>query len=257
MSTRRKKPAPAPVPVVQSPPLPPCPPEWKASRRWDELPQHSALNLRQLVQGVADGEYFIPSFQRPYVWTDAQVIRLMESLMEGYHIGSLLLWERPASAVPDVSRIGGMEFTKRNGWNKCIVIDGQQRLTALAMVFLSGRFAFDFTQRRIVTDVPDGPDVIGFHRLLSLSVEGQSNRSWAYLLEWEKGTEHGIYKWEWLDQLLDAFAVSTVRLGARLPAERVVESYRRLATEGTPMDPAHLAEGLARFEAEMVTKETP
>lgn len=244
MSTRRKAAPKAPTapPVV----VPPTPPEWRAVSRWDSY-QHTSARVRQVVEGIRDGEFHVPAFQRPYVWTDAQIVRLLDSLVAGYHIGSLLCWERGPRDVPGVARIAGLEFPVANRFSKVVVVDGQQRLGALALAFFSGRFGFDFRTRSFTVDADPHPEILPLGALIESMRPGSTTDLW-----WStKGAvKHAEAKFFWLEETLCSNDVSIVRIPARWPVERVVESYRRLATEGTPMAPEHLAEGLARLAGE-------
>ncbi len=78
----------------------------------------------------------IPEIQRPFVWKGQEVRDLIDSLYEGYPIGYLIVWQN--SQV----RIRG--FGK--GGTKKILIDGQQRVTAL-MAALLGREVLDSQYR--------------------------------------------------------------------------------------------------------------
>lgn len=244
MSTRRKtapKAPPAP-PVV----VPPCPPEWRAERRWDSY-QHTSQRVHRVVAAIQSGEFHIPVFQRPYVWADAQIVRLLDSLVAGYHIGSLLCWERDRREVPDVARIAGLEFPVADDFDKVVVVDGQQRLGALALAFCSGRFGFDFRTRAFTVDADPHPEVIPLGTLLESLRPGGAVDLW-----WSSGAvEHAERKFFWLEEMLCCADVSIVQIPRRWPVERVIESYRRLATEGVPMAPEHLAEGLARLSDEV------
>lgn len=227
----------------------PCPPEWKRSLSGLDsiFPQHTTFPLRQLVQGVAEGFFVIPAFQRPFVWDTDQTVRLLESLMAGYHVGSLLLWEREARSVPETTVIAGMTFESKSKWPRMVVVDGQQRITSLAQLFLTPAFLFDFAQRKIVRGVEEGPDTLRLNGLLHLEgVAKQYVRPYKDLEGWMQGSEHGEHKLAWLQDTFDRIYLSAVVLPHRASLDRVVESYRRLATEGTPIDPKHLAEGLAR-----------
>lgn len=254
MSTRRKTAPKAPPAPPREPPPPalPCPPEWQARDDWHDM-QHSSSNLRQIVSGIADGTFHLPVFQRPFVWTEAQVVRLFHSILDGYFIGPLIVWERDARKVPAVSRIGDMEFPVKSQWDKAVVVDGQQRLTALALLFLSGRFAYDFGKRAVVIDQPEGRDVLGLAWMLNVSKTGESLRAYHHIVAWiaDSGTEDAEWKYLWLERTLTRYYVSTVRFSRYWTLANVVESYRRLATEGVPMAPEHLAEGLARLAAEV------
>jgi hypothetical protein len=74
-----------------------------------------------LVKRMRDGDIFVPSFQRGYVWTMKQASRFVESLILGL-------------PVP------GVFLSKEQETQKLLVIDGQQRLRSLQF-FYDGIFA--------------------------------------------------------------------------------------------------------------------
>lgn len=81
-----------------------------------------------LLTWVKSGEIAIPEIQRPFVWDATQVRNLLDSLYQGYPIGYLIAWKNPTVKLKDGSLSSG----------KRILIDGQQRVTAL-MAALLGR----------------------------------------------------------------------------------------------------------------------
>ena len=75
---------------------------------------------------VQSGEIAIPEIQRPFVWDATKVRNLMDSLYHGYPIGYLIAWKNPNVRLKDGSLSEG----------KKILIDGQQRVTALMAAVL-------------------------------------------------------------------------------------------------------------------------
>ena len=59
-------------------------------------PNASTFPLEDLIDEVLTGGVRIPEFQRPFRWQWEDVRRLMDSIIRGYPIGSVLLWARPA-----------------------------------------------------------------------------------------------------------------------------------------------------------------
>lgn len=47
----------------------------------------------QLIADIKKGEVKIPQFQRKFVWKDEQALELLDSVANGYPIGSILLWK--------------------------------------------------------------------------------------------------------------------------------------------------------------------
>ncbi len=91
-------------------------------------------NLGDLLRDVDNGRFGLPDLQRPYVWKDSQVRKLLDSMLRGYPVGHIMLWKFPGEYTP-ASRIGdsGHEQPMYQ-----LVIDGQQRLTGL-LAALYGR----------------------------------------------------------------------------------------------------------------------
>lgn len=85
--------------------------------------------LGDLVRDVRTGRIGLPDLQRPFVWQDNKVRELFDSMIKGYPIGYIMLWESPSDYNEKKSSIGFN--TKTYEEPKELVIDGQQRLTAL------------------------------------------------------------------------------------------------------------------------------
>ena len=96
------------------------------------LTNFRTFQLEDLVRDVLSGYIRIPDFQRKFHWRWEDVNRLMDSIVRGYPIGSLLLWERPAPE--DTLKIGALEIEAPSLDEALWVIDGQQRLISLANV---------------------------------------------------------------------------------------------------------------------------
>lgn len=82
--------------------------------------------IETLLTWVKSGEIAIPEIQRPFVWTPSKVRDLLDSLYRGYPIGYLIAWRNPTVKLKDGSLSAG----------KRILIDGQQRITALMAALL-------------------------------------------------------------------------------------------------------------------------
>lgn len=82
-----------------------------------------------IVNDVMTGRIGLPDLQRPFVWRDNKVRELFDSMIKGYPIGYIMLWESPNDYETKKNSIGSNE--KIYVEPKELVIDGQQRLTAL------------------------------------------------------------------------------------------------------------------------------
>ncbi|MCD7720953.1 MAG: DUF262 domain-containing protein [Prevotellaceae bacterium] len=84
------------------------------------------LTIENLLSTIKSKEIAIPELQRPFVWNSNQIRDLLDSLYNGFPIGYLIIWRNP-------------DMVDKNGektLGKKIMIDGQQRITALMTAVL-------------------------------------------------------------------------------------------------------------------------
>ncbi|MDI6851383.1 MAG: DUF262 domain-containing protein [bacterium] len=99
----------------------------------------------KLLEDIAIGEIGLPDIQRPFVWDTSQVRDLFDSMYRGYPIGTLLFWE---NGYPGEHRIIGVDNKQKVP--HLLIVDGQQRLTALYAVMKGVPIVDkDFQQRRL------------------------------------------------------------------------------------------------------------
>jgi hypothetical protein len=101
----------------------------------------------EIVLGwVTSGEIAIPEIQRPFVWDSSKVRDFMDSLYQGYPVGYVIAWRNPNVRLKDGSLSEG----------KKILIDGQQRITALTAAIL-GQYVIDKTYQRVKIKISFNP----------------------------------------------------------------------------------------------------
>lgn len=84
------------------------------------------LLVSNLLSMVQMGEIAIPEIQRPFVWEPDKVTELIDSLFNGFPVGYIITWQSPNVRLRDGNSSAG----------KKILIDGQQRITALRAAIL-------------------------------------------------------------------------------------------------------------------------
>lgn len=88
-----------------------------------------SYSLSKLMDDIEMGEIGLPDIQRPFVWKNAKVRDLFDSMYRGYPVGYLLFWEN------DIDK--GVKQIGTNSHQKVphlLIVDGQQRLTSLFAV---------------------------------------------------------------------------------------------------------------------------
>lgn len=113
----------------------------RAGGRHGMKTQKYAVNqylIESVLSKVREGEIAIPEIQRPFVWDSSQVRDLLDSLYQGFPIGYLIAWRNPDVRLKDGTTASG----------KMILIDGQQRVTALAASML-GQLVVNKNYKRV------------------------------------------------------------------------------------------------------------
>ncbi len=102
--------------------------------------------IETIMAWVNSGEIAIPEIQRPFVWDSSKVRDLMDSLYQGYPIGYVIAWRNPNVRLKDGSLSEG----------KKVLIDGQQRITALTAAVL-GQYVINKTYQRVKIKIAFNP----------------------------------------------------------------------------------------------------
>lgn len=96
--------------------------------------------IESILGWIHAGEIAIPEIQRPFVWNASKVRDLMDSLYRGFPVGYIITWRNPDTKLKDGTQAIG----------KKILIDGQQRITALTAALLGQEVVrADYKKKRI------------------------------------------------------------------------------------------------------------
>lgn len=82
--------------------------------------------VSNILSWIQEGEIAIPEIQRPFVWETTKIRDLMDSLYKGFPIGYIIAWKNPDVRLKNGNLSAG----------KKVLIDGQQRLTAMRAAIL-------------------------------------------------------------------------------------------------------------------------
>lgn len=205
-----------------------------------------SLTIDSLLNWVKSGEIAIPEIQRPFVWDATKVRNLLDSLFNGYPVGFLIIWKSPDVNLKDGSRSEG----------KKILIDGQQRITALMAALLGYEVVtkeykktririafnpkteqFEVTNSAIMRDASWIPDV----SVLFASDFRPRAFVDAYCAKNEGADPDKIDR-----GIMDLLAIihnpiGIIELDATLDIETVTEIFIRVNSEGTPLSQADFA----------------
>ena len=95
-------------------------------------------SVSEIVDDFRSENIGIPEIQRDIVWTAEQVKELIDSISRGYPCGALIFWEPREKDKQLVKSMIRPERLRANGDHvpRYFLLDGQQRVTALASVLL-------------------------------------------------------------------------------------------------------------------------
>lgn len=202
-------------------------------------------NVGTLLHWIEEDKIGLPEMQRPFVWKSIQVRDLIDSLYRGYPIGFIVTWQNPDAALKN----GG------KGQNKEIIIDGQQRITALKAAleghkivddkYLSKRIyiAFNPTTEEFATrsaaiakDPKWIPDISIFNQPTFDEFEYVINNSQSLGLPGNKLNA--------IIQKLKAISeseIGVINLDSKLPIDQVTDIFNRINQKGTRLSSADFA----------------
>jgi len=112
--------------------------------------EHGTKKILDLVNMAYRGEVMLPDFQRNFVWERQSIEELIESILENIFIGTFLILNTSSEMNPfKCIFIQGAEEVnpKINAKPTILILDGQQRLTALFYAIYSPNIPLRFTER--------------------------------------------------------------------------------------------------------------
>ena len=86
--------------------------------------------LGKLVERIAAGKIRVPRFQRAFVWKQTDLHALLDSVLRGFPIGSILVWDTE-EIIETTGRVGPVEIAPRPPGLVGYLLDGQQRVSTL------------------------------------------------------------------------------------------------------------------------------
>ena len=202
---------------------------------------YSIAQLRSLVKA---GRLRVPQFQRSFRWEKQDVLNLIDSVLRGYPIGSLLLWKREAGA--EHLRIGALDVDAGSLPEALWVVDGQQRITSLVNVVdpegaRDSRFSLGYSlgEQKVIPLRDSGSSLI-----IPLPDLFDLGRALAWLRDNPDGAEYASHIQEVTGSLADVSVPATIMEDADEAVLR--EVFDRINNRGKKLNAAEI---LMRFTA--------
>jgi hypothetical protein len=106
------------------------------------------ITIREAIERIERREFLLPAIQREFVWKPEQIVRLFDSLLREYPIGSFLFWQVTPEKKQDYQFYEFLrDYHERDSTHNpkasltrdtgiTAVLDGQQRLSSLSIGLL-------------------------------------------------------------------------------------------------------------------------
>jgi uncharacterized protein with ParB-like and HNH nuclease domain len=239
------------------------------------------MHLGKLVEELRYGSYVIPDFQREFIWEPWDVSELLRSIFEDYFIGTLLLWKASLENQNLLSCEPIYGFTLKSD-PKHIVLDGQQRLSALYYAFFSpdapfprrkkkcyffvnisrlenndfeNAFTYEWSSRSTL-DLLNDRNKQFENKIFPMNVIGESYSSW---MEWVKDYERywdekrtnkiGVENFSFenlLKDLMNNYDISFIELDRDIEVSKVCDIFTKINSTGVDLSIFDLLNAMLR-----------
>lgn len=230
------------------------------------------MHLGKLIGQLEDGRFVIPNFQREFVWSPADVKELLKSIFEDYYIGTFLLWKASSDNVKSLS-CEPIYGYKDKVDPEHIVLDGQQRLSALYYSFFAPNIKYPYRKSRCLFFInlenllnDDYENAINYdwlyrrveivlesreiqykEKIFPLNILGQKPKElykwlegyedyWSGIVGNKKSSEERQKIEKTLDELLDNYDISYIELDRNIEVSKVCDIFTKINSTGEKLD---------------------
>lgn len=190
----------------------------------------------QLVADIESGVIRIPTFQRDFVWNLQKSAVLIDSVLKGYPVGTLIFW-RTTERLPGVRSIGGVDLKEghESGFVQ-YVLDGQQRLSSMFAIMEGGTVEkdgqdADYKDIFVSLDAPpDSDNVVSAEKPegASITVYDLLHKDFDKMVEEYSGHARKISDFQ---SAIKNYLFSTIMIEG-YPIEKAVDVFSRINTTG-------------------------
>lgn len=206
--------------------------------------QVNSYTVDSILTFIKSGEIAIPEIQRPFVWDATKVRDLLDSLYQGYPVGYIIAWKNPNVRLKDGSMSEG----------KKILIDGQQRITALNAALL-GQYVIDKNYQKTKIKIAFNPQTEKFEVQnpaiikdkawvtdVSIIIDGDLFDLVDNYIEENKGVDEKVIRKAimQLRNILNSH-IGLIELASDLDIETVTEIFIRINSKGMVLSQADFA----------------
>jgi len=234
--------------------------------------QPGQVVLATLIEWLRDGRFVIPDFQRNFEWDTSDIRELMRSIFLDYYIGNLLLWDGKEENFETLSCIP-IEGFEGIDHREHIVLDGQQRLTAIYYSFFAPDIPPPRRKKRVLYYIrvdhfmaEEYDKAFQYESLVNRITRMQEDRDWQFrehifplyiigdedrfsLPNWLQGYKN---HWEqaddpqqaknaqnfaiYIQDLIRKYQISYIELDQKVALGKVCEIFTKINSQGISLD---------------------
>ena len=194
----------------------------------------------ELISNMENGIIKIPKFQRDFVWELQKSADLLDSILKGYPIGTIIIW-KTKDRLHNIKKLGNVNLPDTpSGEYTQYILDGQQRLTSLfiakkGLQIKKENKTVDYKNIFVNLDnVDDSEPIVSINGLLNPSVTVYELLNEGITFFTKKYPEEYWEKIETFQKSFENYDFSTIIIDD-YPIEKATDIFNRINTTGTEL----------------------
>lgn len=213
-----------------------------------------------LTERVKAGRAVPAAFQRPYVWSEKDIVALWTSIIKGYPLGAFLFWQPPGKDVSEYAQATLGPIRIPEAQRPALILDGQNRLVTFAWsmtpyedavdpsapgynIWRSGKVLIADPHMQTVRFIPE--DEVGQNLLMPISHLFNRKIQPFFRNNWDGNADEN-HLIEWLDSLsykINGARIVETTIESASP-EEALEAFLHIARAGVPVAESDLVSAL-------------
>ncbi|MEL4305349.1 GmrSD restriction endonuclease domain-containing protein [Methanococcoides sp. LMO-2] len=203
-------------------------------------PEPKIERIANLVNRIGSGDIKVPKFQRGFIWDKSQIIHLLESIYQGYPIGSVLFW-LSEEQMKSEKEIGDFALPiTPDKYPRNYILDGQQRLTSIYGVLKWDKpdvenklnVYFDLQKKKFSHYTGKESSI---HVPMSILFDTSNSLSFRYMLSEHSNSEELLKQFDILYETFREYLIPVVTIKEKT-VESVCPIFERINSTGTQLD---------------------
>jgi len=205
------------------------------------MPEPQSFLITDLINDIKRGYIKIPQFQRDFIWSKEKAANLMDSILKGYPIGTMILW-KTKEALRAIRNLGGVDLPETpSGDFIQYVLDGQQRLTSIFATLYGAKVRReyrieDFSEIYINLEAADDEEIVisGKDGVNEKSLIKLTKLLYGGLQYLASFSEEYLQRLEQFKRNLETYQIPSILI-REIPIDVATEIFTRINEGGKPL----------------------